>query len=78
MSSSLARCSRLVIRTLIETYAASARVRTNICANFLPFDYVSAVLGVSAHRASAGSFVVVLTGLFGVEGQAPDIAAKDW
>ena len=42
-------------------------VRHDVCADFLPFDYVASVLGVPAHGTGAGAFVKAFVDLFGGE-----------
>ena len=47
-------------------------LRNDVCADFLPFDYVASVLGVPAHGTGTGAFVEAIVDLFCGEWEASE------
>ena len=47
-------------------------LRNDVCADFLPFDYVASVLGMPTHGTGAGAFVEAIVDLFGGKWEASE------
>lgn len=53
----------------IETHREIFQVgRDNICSHLTPFDYITAIFGVSAHGSGPGALVIAAIDLFSREG----------